>query len=259
MLEAQHLSIGYEGRTLAQDLDFSVFAGEIVAVLGPNGRGKTTLLRTLLGLLPAQAGHIQREGAYAYVPQQQAVPFAYDVLNIVTMGRARHLKWYQSPAAADYEIARACLDEVQLGHLADRSFSTLSGGQQQLVTMARALASESPLLVLDEPTAALDLRNQDVVLQVLDRLRHSRNLAIVFTTHQPQHALHIADKTLLMHTDGCTFGTTAQMCTSAQLSHLYGLAIQVCAVAGGACGRLGAVPMYSALTPMCAKPTKDAL
>ena len=253
MLEAQHLSIGYEGRTLAQDLAFSVYPGEIVAVLGPNGRGKTTLLRTLLGLLPARAGHIERTGSYAYVPQQQAVPFAYDVLNMVAMGRARHLKWYQSPGQKDYDIARACLDEVQLGHLADRSFATLSGGQQQLVTMARALASESPLLVLDEPTAALDLRNQDVVLQVLDRLRHKRQLAIVFTTHQPQHALHIADKTLLMHTDDCTFGPTAQMCTSDQLSRLYGMAIQVCSVAGGACSRLGAVPMYSALTPACPK------
>lgn len=258
MLEAKNLSIGYAGRTLAKDLSFSVYAGEVVAVLGPNGRGKTTLLRTLLGLLPAQIGQIQRTASYAYVPQQQSVPFAYDVLNIVAMGRARHLKWYQSPNRSDYEIARACLEEVQLSHLSERSFSTLSGGQQQLVTIARALASESPLLVLDEPTAALDLRNQDVVLQALDRLRRHRNLAIVFTTHQPQHALHIADKTLLMHTDDCIFGTTTEMCTSTQLTRLYGIAIQVCTVTGNACSRLGAVPMYSALAPAhTATPQKE--
>ena len=96
MLKAHHLSIGYEDRTLATDVDFSVGIGEIVCVLGPNGRGKTTLIRTLLGLLPAQGGTIARQGSYAYVPQNQPIPFAYDVLGMVTMGRARHLKWYRS-------------------------------------------------------------------------------------------------------------------------------------------------------------------
>lgn len=254
MLEARKLAIGYEGRTLSHGVDFSVHAGEVVSVLGPNGRGKTTLIRTLLGLLPAQGGHIERSGSYAYVPQQQPMPFAYDVLNIVAMGRARHLKWYQSPSQADFEIARACLQEVQLEHLAARSFDTLSGGQQQLVTLARALASECPLIVLDEPTAALDLRNQDLVLSVLHRLSVTRNLAIVFTTHQPQHALHIAHKTMLMYADDCAFGSTAEMCTSDKLTRLYGLPLHVGSFAHSHGTQLGAVPVYSPLLQPIAGP-----
>ncbi len=245
MLNAKQLSVGIDGKALLSGVDFAVQAGEIAAVLGPNGRGKTTLIRTLLGLLLALAGQVARDGAYAYVPQQQPMPFAYDVLGIVTMGRARHLKWFQSPGKQDYEVARACLDEVQLGALADRQYSALSGGQQQLVCIARAMASDSPLLVLDEPTAALDLRNQDVVLQVLHRLRERRQLAIVFTTHQPQHALHLADKTLLMYADRCAFGATGDVCTSAQLSQLYDLPIHVGRFEVQGRALTGAVPMYS--------------
>lgn len=253
MLEAHQLTIGYPGKVLAQGVDFSVFPGEIAAVLGPNGRGKTTLIRTLLGLLPAQAGVVQRTGHYAYVPQQHPVPFGYDVLSLVTMGRARHLKWYQGPGKADFALARACLDEVQLADLADRSYATLSGGQQQLVAMARALASESPLIVLDEPTAALDLRNQDLVLSVLHRLRGKRQLAIVFTTHQPQHALHLADKTLLMFPDACAFGPTAQMCTGPRLSALYELPIHVAQFQREERTLTGAMPVYSDLPPLVSK------
>ena len=250
MLKAEQLTIGYEGKILAHGVDFSVEPGQITAVLGPNGRGKTTLIRTLLGLIPAQEGQVQRSGAYAYVPQHQPVPFAYDVISMVTMGRARHLKWWQSPSKADYDIAHACLEEVRLGHLAQRNFSTLSGGQQQLVNMARALASECPLIVLDEPTAALDLRNQDVVLSVLHRLRSKCQLAVVFTTHQPQHALHVADHTMLMYTDACAFGSTADMCTSDNLTRLYGLPIHVQTLQHQQQHLLGALPVYSPLTEM---------
>lgn len=245
MIEASGLAIGFDGRALARDVAFDAGAGEVVAILGPNGRGKTTLIRTLLGLIPPIAGQVRRGCPFAYVPQHDQTPFAYDVLSIVTMGRARHLKWYQSPGREDYEIARASLDEVGLGALAERSFITLSGGQKQLVAVARALASASPLIVLDEPTAALDLRNQDVVLGVLYRLSRARGLAIVFTTHQPQHALHVADKTMLMYPAQCEFGATARMCTDERLSRLYGLPIRVAGVEEDGRRVLGAIPLYS--------------
>lgn len=246
MLEARDLSVGIDGRLLAAHVDFQVGPGEVVAVLGPNGRGKTTLIRTLLGLLPPLAGQVLRTATYAYVPQQQPMPFAYDVLSIVTMGRARHLKWYQSPSPQDYEIARACLDEVQLGRLAGRPYSALSGGQQQLVAMARALASASPLLVLDEPTAALDLHNQDIVLSVLHRLCQSRQLGVVFTTHQPQHALHIAHKTLLMYPQACSFGPSSEVCSAAHLSRLYELPIALAIIQAQGRSLTGTVPVFSA-------------
>lgn len=246
MLEARQLSIGFAQRELAHQVDFSVCRGQIAAVLGPNGRGKTTLIRTLLGLIPPLAGELTCPASYAYVPQQHPVPFAYDVLSMVSMGRARHLQWFQSPGRRDLEIARACLDEVQLSHLADRPFNALSGGQQQLVSIARALASESPLMVLDEPTAALDLRNQDLVLSMLQRLGQRRQLAIVFTTHQPQHALHIADQTMLMLPNACPFGPTAQMCTSERLTELYQLPVRVVELNLGQRRITGSIPLFSA-------------
>lgn len=230
MMEVRNLAVQAGGRILLEQLGFHLGAGQIMAVLGPNGRGKTTLLRTLLGHQRAAAGQVILGGHAAYVPQQTDALFPYDVLSMVTMGRARHLRWYASPGPRDWALARRSLQAVQLGHLAERSFHALSGGQRQLVCIAQALASESPILLLDEPMAALDLHNQDIVLDILRRLANEQGLAIVFSTHQPQHALHIAGQTLLMHPDACEVGATAAMCTDARLSRMYQLPVRTCQV-----------------------------
>ncbi|MFQ1064887.1 ABC transporter ATP-binding protein [Bordetella trematum] len=241
MLDITNLAVQAGTRRLLSGLTLHLPAGAILAVLGPNGRGKTSLLKTVLGLRAPAAGTVRLGGPPAYVPQQQDMLFDYDVLTLVTLGRARHLPWYASPGKADFEIAHASLAQVGLAELARRPLRALSGGQQQLAAIARALASESPLLVLDEPAAALDLRNQDIVLTLLHRLSREHGMTVVFSTHQPQHALHIADQTLLMMPGPCEAGATAQMCTEARLSALYGLPLRLASTGG----TQGVIPIFS--------------
>ncbi|VFR18927.1 ATPase component NikO of energizing module of nickel ECF transporter [plant metagenome] len=244
MLELRQLAIQAGTRRLLSGLSLSVEAGSILAVLGPNGRGKTTLLRTIMGLQDPAEGLVRLGGPAAYVPQQTDTLFAYDVLAIVAMGRARHLRWYASPSRQDLRIARESLAAVGLSHLAAASYHSLSGGQRQLVCMARALAAEAPLLVLDEPMAALDLRNQDTILALLKHLSRTRGLTVVFSTHQPQHACHIADQTLLMHFDACESGPTADMCVDERLSRLYQLPVRVTPLSHEGRRIQGVVPLF---------------
>lgn len=245
MIELSGLAIHNGGRVLLERLTLRLEAGAILAVLGPNGRGKTTLLRTLLGLQPAAAGTVRLGGHAAYVPQRAQAAFPYEVLTMVAMGRARHLRWYQGPGAADLAIARDCLRAVRLEHLAARAFPTLSGGERQLVCIARAMASASPIMLLDEPAAALDLRNQDIVLSTLRQLARERGLAVVFSTHQPQHAQHIADQTLLLHADACECGPTPRMCSDERLSRLYGLPVRVASLQLGERTVSGVLPLFN--------------
>ncbi|WP_341666729.1 ABC transporter ATP-binding protein [Alcaligenes sp. SDU_A2] len=241
MLELNHLAVQAGTRRLLSDLSLHLPSGCILAVLGPNGRGKTTLLRTILGLQAPAAGSVRLQGHAAYVPQRTDALFSYDVLTMVTMGRARHLRWYASPGRQDRDIARACLRAVELEHLAERPFQALSGGEQQLACIARAMAGASPIIVLDEPSAALDLYNQDLILSLLRKLAREQGKTIVFSTHQPQHAQHIADQTLLMHTDACEVGPTANMCVDARLSRLYRLPVRVTTLAEGT---HGVIPVF---------------
>ncbi|MDR1648070.1 MAG: ABC transporter ATP-binding protein [Zoogloeaceae bacterium] len=228
MVEVSNLEFAAGGKTLCSRLSFSLSRGNIMAVLGPNGRGKTTLLRTLLGAHRASAGRVCFAAHAACVPQHSATIFSYDVLTMVTLGRSRHLRWYQSPGEHDIDVARSCLEIFQLAHLAKQPFNALSGGEKQLVTIAQAIASDSPILILDEPASALDLSNQNIVLSALRRLARERNITIIFTTHHPQHAQHIADYTLLLFPQAeNAFDRTQNVCTDAHLTRLYGLPVRV--------------------------------
>lgn len=222
LLQATALAFAYPGGpTLFSGLDLALAPGEIVAVLGPNGCGKSTLLEVLLQLHRPTAGTLACAGTAGFVPQFFAPSFAYSVFDIVLMGRAAHVGTFSVPRPHDQSQAMAALRALELEHLAATRFSTLSGGQQQLVLIARAIATESPVMLLDEPTAALDLHNQNKVLNLLRRLARERALGIVFSTHQPVHALAVADRTLLMHHPVPLCGPSNEVLTADKLSALF--------------------------------------
>lgn len=209
---------------LFENLSFTLAKGQTLALLGRNGRGKTTLLKCLAGLLAPNAGSVRCAGAVGYVPQQFAASFDYTVRDVVLMGRARHIGMFSGPSAADRHHAGDALRMVGLERLADRAIGSLSGGERQLALIARALASEAEIVLLDEPASALDFRNQALMLALLHRLSRERGLTIVMTTHEPTHALEIADRAVLLHGEGRhEEGSMAAVCTEAGLSALYGI------------------------------------
>jgi iron complex transport system ATP-binding protein len=201
--------------------------GRVFAVLGPNGRGKTTLLKLLLGALKPSEGKLVVRGRMAFVPQLFQVSFDYAVLDMVLMGRAKKINLFSQPSHKDIEAALIMLDRFGMADLATRPFHELSGGQRQLVIFARALVAEADLLILDEPTSALDLKNQALVLDWIDTLSRKDGLTIVLTTHHPHHALAVADDALLMLSEtDYTTGVAAEVLTEQNLAALYGVALK---------------------------------
>lgn len=216
------------GHEVARDVDFELSAGSVLAILGPNGRGKTTLIKALVGTLPLAAGTRQVRGAIGYVPQGAGVGFDYKVREVVVMGRARHLGLFQSPGRDDYAAADAALEKVEMAHLAERTITTLSGGERQLVMVARALAGACDLLILDEPASALDLKNQHRLFEILGTLAHDDGLAIAFSTHVPGHAFAAADQALLLYSElRRVLGPASEVLTEAALSELYDTPVRV--------------------------------
>lgn len=201
--------------------------GEVWAVLGANGRGKSTLLDTIVGVLPALSGRVAVSGGIGIVPQSFRPAFAWRVRDVVLMGRARHIALFAQPKKEDEHRVIQALALLNISHLADALFTSLSGGQQQLVMIARALVSASQNVLLDEPCSALDLANQQTVLQLIADLAGLQSRTVVFTTHDPTHALQIASHTLLLFPEGQWLaGTTAEVVREAHLQRAYGLAVR---------------------------------
>jgi iron complex transport system ATP-binding protein len=234
--------VGYHypaGPWILRHLSARIAQGQICAVLGPNGRGKSTLIHLLLGLLSPCAGTVRLQGGAGFVPQLFLPTFPYRVLDMVLMGRAAHVGLLRVPGRHDTEMAMAALSEVDMDDLAERPFNELSGGQRQMVMLARALASEEKILILDEPASSLDMRNQMRLLRLLRRLADKRQLTILFTTHQPQHAVETADVALLLLEREVppVLGAVGAVMTEENMSRLYGMAMQRIQVAhpGGEC------------------------
>ncbi|MGQ0710000.1 MAG: ABC transporter ATP-binding protein [Rhodoferax sp.] len=214
------------GNWLWQGLTFSLAAGSVAGLLGRNGSGKTTLLRTLMGRVRPSAGALALVRPVGYVPQASQIAFDFTVREVAEMGRAAKAHWLRGIHRADARAVDAALERVGLAGLACRRFASLSGGEQQLALIARALAGETRLLLLDEPLAALDLDNQSLVLRLLSRLA-TEGLGVLFSTHDPDHLLAVADRALLLHRGQTPeVGTVRELLTAERLSALYGLPVQ---------------------------------
>lgn len=243
-LAVERLGFGYSGRSVGRDVTFTLGAGEVLCLLGPNGGGKTTLFKTILGLLPPQEGRVLIDGddiarwprrrlaqVMAYVPQAHTAFFPFSVRDIVLMGRTAHIGLFATPSRCDIAAADAALETLGIAALADRAYTQISGGERQLTLIARALAQEPRILVMDEPTASLDFGNQVRVLDQVRALARS-GIGIVLSTHDPDHAFLCADRVALLH-DGAILhlGPPESAITPETLRRLYRVEVSVIPVA----------------------------
>ena len=228
-VNVRHAAFAYvKTAPVFKDISCDIRYGTVFAILGPNGQGKTSFMKTIMGLLPLSAGTVEHSDIIGFVPQSFAPAFSYSVFDIVQMGRAMHLSALQSPSRLDREKTWAALASMQLEHLAEREFNSLSGGQKQLVLIARAIAMECRILLLDEPTSALDPGNRQRVLRLMQKLAKDDNIAVVFSTHEPVHALAIADQVMLMSPYTAPLvGRPDQVLTSQRLTLAYDTPLQV--------------------------------
>jgi len=244
-LAVEDLSYGYPGRVVGNHIGFTLGAGEVLCVLGRNGEGKSTLFKTILGLLPPNGGVVRVDGeaisdwsprrralTFGYVPQNSGGVFPFTVAELVLMGRTAHRGVFAAPTAADRAAADEAIAALGIEHLARREWLRVSGGERQLVLVARALAQQPRILVLDEPTASLDFGNQVRVLDAVRSLAETRGLSVLLSTHHPEQAFACADRVAVL-AGGLLLriGTPANVITSETLRACYSVDVAVLPVA----------------------------
>lgn len=251
-------SYAYGSHDVIRDLDLDVRENAVLTVLGPNGVGKTTLLKCLMGFLRWRSGqtllderplssysHRELWTHVSYVPQAKRSPFAYSVVDTVVMGLNAGSGLFSSPRREDYDRAYAMLERLGIQDIASRSCAEVSGGQLQMALIARALVGEPQVLVLDEPESNLDMRNQLRVLEAILEVARGRDTTCVINTHYPEHAFLVSDDTLFMGTDGSRlFGPTEEVVTEENIRAFYRVDARVVPVRVG-CDRMRTVFPYA--------------
>ncbi len=246
VLKVDKLSFGYGKRIVLNGVELELKAKEILALLGPNGCGKTTLLKCINRILRPYRGVVYIEGrnyfqmnekeiakSVGYVPQDHKPPFPYRVLDFVLLGRSPYLGIFSSPSDEDRKVAIESLKVVGIDHFADRAYTELSGGERQLVLLARALATESKILLLDEPTAHLDFRNTHRVLATIRKIVKDRGLSAVMTLHDPNLAYRYADRiALISNARILKIGTPEEIMTKELLTEVYGIEVTILSLDG---------------------------
>lgn len=240
-LEVHDAQCGYDkDKPVQRYVNFSVESGQVCCVLGPNGCGKSTIFKSLLGLLPLQHGKVTVDGAdianwsprrladtMAYVSQNHIPPFPYQVKDVVLLGRINKVGSMGQPTIEDYRIVENAMQDMGIYHLRDRIYTDISGGELQLVMVARALAQQPQLLVLDEPTAALDYGN---VVRVIEKVRSlaEKGYAVVMTTHSPDHAFMCDSTVVLLQKDSpMKFGNAIDIITEKNMKQAYGVNVKI--------------------------------
>lgn len=243
LLELEDVCGGYGGNDIVKGVSCYADAGEILCLVGPNGCGKTTLFRLLLGMLPVTKGRIRIDeqdvqdlspralaNLIAYIPQYHTPIFSYTVLDVVIMGRAAHFSAFESPKPVDREAAFAALEKLNAVHLANQKYTSLSGGQRQLILIARAICQSAKVFVMDEPAANLDYANHQLLMDVVVDLAKN-GYCVVMSTHSPEHPASIGHKVLLMREGHvAAFGKPADVITPAHLEQVYDIEMDVVSV-----------------------------
>jgi iron complex transport system ATP-binding protein len=234
------VTCGYGKKAVLQNIGITVSSGEILCLVGPNGIGKTTLFKTMLGFLPALGGAISIDGKalgaltqqetaryIGYVPQSHTPPFAFQVIDVILMGRTAHLDVFGQPEKKDREIVERIIETLDIGDLRDRRYTELSGGERQMVLIARALAQEPAFILMDEPTSNLDFGNQALVLEQILKLK-DRGIGVIMTTHYPEQVLLLNTRVALIKKNKTVHtGNAKEVLTGENLRETYGVAVAV--------------------------------
>lgn len=223
-----------------RDVNLEISDGEMAAILGPNGSGKTTLLKLIFNILKPDGGCIFIDGTNTSelqpsflskliggVPQEHSPIFPFRTIDVVVMGKTPYLDMFSAPSTKDYEDAYEVLRQLKIEHLASKPYTQLSGGERRLVLIARALMQKPKILLLDEPTIHLDIRNKLMILNIIKRLSRDGKLTIVMTTHDPNEALNYSDKIILMNNGRIVFVGDPSEVHAKTLEEIYRIPIKI--------------------------------